>query len=164
MIPRRPFPGRNTTYTPETRRNSYERRQPRVALRLAALEPEWNQNRGAKWAGKIFPRPLADRALLARAELREQVRPWRPSSRSRASASRMASALSRRLAPNGLEAWAEVLGRGYERLVGKDEAAPYRGGRTLSWLKVRQPVGCPDRRAAALAALAERKTAPLSSS
>ena len=46
---------------------------------------------------------------------------------------------ARQLAPNGLEAWREVLERGYEGLVGKDESAPYRGGRTLLWLKVRQP-------------------------
>ena len=39
--------------------------------------------------------------------------------------------------------WSSVkvgtLERGYEGLVGKDESAPYRGGRTLFWLKVRQP-------------------------
>ena len=46
---------------------------------------------------------------------------------------------ARRLAPNGLDAWQEVLARGYEGLVGKDEAAPYREGRTLAWLKVKQP-------------------------
>ena len=46
---------------------------------------------------------------------------------------------ARRLAPNGLEAWAEVLKRGYEGLVAKDPASPYPGGRTLSWLKVKQP-------------------------
>lgn len=46
---------------------------------------------------------------------------------------------ARRLAPNGLEAWAEVIERGYEGLVGKDEASPYVEGRTLSWLKVKQP-------------------------
>ena len=45
---------------------------------------------------------------------------------------------ARRLAANGLEAWAQVLERGYEGLVGKDDASPYRGGRTLSWLKVKQ--------------------------
>jgi len=44
----------------------------------------------------------------------------------------------RRLAANGLEAWAQVLERGYEGLAGKDDASPYRGGRTLSWLKVKQ--------------------------
>ena len=44
----------------------------------------------------------------------------------------------RRLAADGLEAWAPVLERGYEGLVGKDEASPYREGRTLSWLKVKQ--------------------------
>ena len=45
----------------------------------------------------------------------------------------------RRLAGDGLEAWAQVLERGYEGLVGKDEASPYTEGRTLSWLKVKQP-------------------------
>lgn len=45
---------------------------------------------------------------------------------------------SRRLATNGLEAWAQVLERTYEGLVAKDESSPYRGGRTLSWIKVRQ--------------------------
>ena len=43
----------------------------------------------------------------------------------------------RRLAADGLEAWAQVLERGYEGLVGKDEASPYVEGRTLSWLKVK---------------------------
>jgi ATP-dependent DNA ligase len=28
---------------------------------------------------------------------------------------------------------------GYEGLVGKDDASLYLGGRTLSWLKVKQP-------------------------
>ena len=46
---------------------------------------------------------------------------------------------ARRLADDGLEAWAQVLERGYEGLVGKDEASPYREGRTLSWLKVKVP-------------------------
>ncbi len=45
---------------------------------------------------------------------------------------------ARRLASNGLVAWQQVLERGYEGLVAKDESAAYRGGRTLSWLKVRQ--------------------------
>jgi len=45
---------------------------------------------------------------------------------------------SRRLAANGLEAWQEVLERGYEGLLAKDESSPYRGGRTLSWITVRQ--------------------------
>jgi bifunctional non-homologous end joining protein LigD len=44
---------------------------------------------------------------------------------------------ARRLADNGLDAWAQVLERGYEGLVGKDEASPYVDGRTLSWLKVK---------------------------
>jgi len=43
---------------------------------------------------------------------------------------------ARRLAA-GLEAWAQVLERGYEGLVGKDKAPPHVEGRTLSWLKLR---------------------------
>jgi bifunctional non-homologous end joining protein LigD len=46
---------------------------------------------------------------------------------------------ARRLADDGLMAWAEVLKRGYEGLVAKDAASPYVGGRTLAWLKVKQP-------------------------
>ena len=46
---------------------------------------------------------------------------------------------ARRLGADGLEAWAQVIERGYEGLVGKDEASPYREGRTLSWLKVKVP-------------------------
>jgi bifunctional non-homologous end joining protein LigD len=46
---------------------------------------------------------------------------------------------ARRLAPDGFEAWAQVLARGYESLVGKDEASAYVEGRTLSWLKVKVP-------------------------
>jgi bifunctional non-homologous end joining protein LigD len=45
----------------------------------------------------------------------------------------------RRLADDGVEAWAQVIERGYEGLVGKDEASPYVEGRTLSWLKVKVP-------------------------
>ena len=45
---------------------------------------------------------------------------------------------ARRLAARGLTAWEEVQQRGYEGLVAKDEASPYVGGRTLSWLKVKQ--------------------------
>ena len=39
---------------------------------------------------------------------------------------------------NGLAAWEEVLRAGYEGMVGKDPESPYRPGRTLSWLKVKQ--------------------------
>ena len=46
---------------------------------------------------------------------------------------------ARRLAANGLEAWAQVLDRGYEGYVGKDEASQYLGGKTTSWLKVKVP-------------------------
>jgi bifunctional non-homologous end joining protein LigD len=44
----------------------------------------------------------------------------------------------RRLAPDGLEAWAQVVERGYEDLVAKDGASPYQPGRTRRWLKVKQ--------------------------
>src|SRR3984893_8522709 len=45
----------------------------------------------------------------------------------------------RRLADDGLKAWQHVLERGYEGMVAKDQASPYVGGRTLNWLKVKQP-------------------------
>jgi len=46
---------------------------------------------------------------------------------------------ARRLVADDLEAWAQVVKRGYEGLVGKDEGSPYVEGRTLSWLKVKVP-------------------------
>ena len=45
----------------------------------------------------------------------------------------------RRLAPDGLEAWGQVVERGYEGYVAKDEAGAYEGGRTRRWLKVKVP-------------------------
>ena len=45
---------------------------------------------------------------------------------------------ARRLAAHGLKAWDQVQQRGYEGLVAKDASSPYAGGRTLSWLKVKQ--------------------------
>ena len=45
---------------------------------------------------------------------------------------------ARRLAPDGLDAWAQVIERGYEGLVAKDQASPYESGRTMRWLKVKQ--------------------------
>ena len=45
----------------------------------------------------------------------------------------------RRLADDGLKAWQQVLERGYEGLVAKAPQSPYGGGRTLAWLKVKQP-------------------------
>jgi ATP-dependent DNA ligase len=35
----------------------------------------------------------------------------------------------RRLAPDGLAAWAQIIGRGYEGLVAKDERSVYRAAR-----------------------------------
>ena len=46
---------------------------------------------------------------------------------------------ARRLSPNGFAAWAEVLHRGYEGMVAKDSESKYVAGRTLRWLKVKQP-------------------------
>jgi len=46
---------------------------------------------------------------------------------------------ARRLAPKGIAAWAEILHRAYEGMVGKDSESPYVAGRTLKWLKVKQP-------------------------
>jgi bifunctional non-homologous end joining protein LigD len=43
----------------------------------------------------------------------------------------------RRLALDGMEAWGEVLRRGYEGLVAKDERSAYVEGRTLAWRKVK---------------------------
>jgi hypothetical protein len=44
-----------------------------------------------------------------------------------------------RLTANAPDAWAQVLGSGYEGYVAKDEASEYRGGPTRSWLKVKVP-------------------------
>jgi ATP-dependent DNA ligase len=44
----------------------------------------------------------------------------------------------RRLAADGREAWAQVIERGYEGYVAKDEASVYEGGATRRWLKVKQ--------------------------
>ena len=46
---------------------------------------------------------------------------------------------ARRLSPNGLAAWVEVLHRRYEGMVAKDPESKYVGGRTLKWLKVKVP-------------------------
>ncbi|RPH78251.1 MAG: hypothetical protein EHM88_16325 [Candidatus Rokuibacteriota bacterium] len=47
----------------------------------------------------------------------------------------------RRLAPDGLVAWKQVVERGYEDYVAKDEASPYTGGPTRRWLKVKRGTG-----------------------
>jgi bifunctional non-homologous end joining protein LigD len=44
----------------------------------------------------------------------------------------------RRLGPDGLKAWSEVIERGYEGYVAKDEASLYEAGPTRHWLKVKQ--------------------------
>jgi hypothetical protein len=43
-----------------------------------------------------------------------------------------------RLAPDGLEAWKQVVEGGYEGYVAKDERSVYEGGATRRWLKVKQ--------------------------
>ena len=44
----------------------------------------------------------------------------------------------RRLAPDGLAAWQQVVEHGYEGYVAKDERSAYEGGATRRWLKVKQ--------------------------
>jgi ATP-dependent DNA ligase len=44
----------------------------------------------------------------------------------------------RRLARDGLEAWKQVIARGFQGYVAKDEASAYMGGPTRRWLKVKQ--------------------------
>jgi ATP-dependent DNA ligase len=44
----------------------------------------------------------------------------------------------RRLAPDGLEAWRQVVNCGYEGYVAKDEASVYEQRPTRRWLKVKQ--------------------------
>jgi ATP-dependent DNA ligase len=44
----------------------------------------------------------------------------------------------RRLAPDGLEAWGQVIKCGYEGYVAKDDGSEYEGGATRRWLKVKQ--------------------------
>ena len=45
----------------------------------------------------------------------------------------------RRLPDDGLNAWQEVVERGFEGLVARDPQSPYVAGRTPKWLKVKQP-------------------------
>jgi ATP-dependent DNA ligase len=44
----------------------------------------------------------------------------------------------RRLAADGLEAWQQVVDRGYEGYVAKEDASAYHAGATRRWLKVKQ--------------------------
>jgi bifunctional non-homologous end joining protein LigD len=44
----------------------------------------------------------------------------------------------RRLGPDGLAAWQQVVERRYEGYVAKDEASMHEGGPTKRWLKVKQ--------------------------
>jgi bifunctional non-homologous end joining protein LigD len=46
---------------------------------------------------------------------------------------------ARRLSKNGLKAWEEAVARGFEGLVAKNPDSRYVPGRTLAWLKVKQP-------------------------
>jgi bifunctional non-homologous end joining protein LigD len=46
---------------------------------------------------------------------------------------------ARRLADDGLTAWGQVIEQGWEGMVAKDPESPYVAGRTLKWLKVKQP-------------------------
>jgi bifunctional non-homologous end joining protein LigD len=44
----------------------------------------------------------------------------------------------RRLSLDGIKAWKQVIARGYEGYVAKDETSPYEAGPTRRWLKVKQ--------------------------
>jgi bifunctional non-homologous end joining protein LigD len=46
---------------------------------------------------------------------------------------------ARRLSTDGFKAWEEAVSRGYEGIVAKDPESAYVSGRTLKWLKVKQP-------------------------
>jgi bifunctional non-homologous end joining protein LigD len=46
---------------------------------------------------------------------------------------------TRHLSRNGLKAWEEALARGFEGIVAKNPESRYVPGRTLAWLKVKQP-------------------------
>jgi len=46
---------------------------------------------------------------------------------------------ARRLSRDGLKAWEEAVARGFEGLVAKNPESRYVPGRTLAWLKVKQP-------------------------
>jgi bifunctional non-homologous end joining protein LigD len=46
---------------------------------------------------------------------------------------------ARRLSRNGLKAWEVVVAHGFEGLVAKNPESRYVPGRTLAWLKVKQP-------------------------
>jgi hypothetical protein len=45
----------------------------------------------------------------------------------------------RRLAPDGLEAWKQVVERWYEGYVAKDERSTYEGGATRRWRRAKMP-------------------------
>ena len=45
----------------------------------------------------------------------------------------------RRLARDGLKAWAEAVARGFEGAVAKNPESRYVPGRTLAWVKIKQP-------------------------
>jgi|SRR4029077_10463942 len=46
---------------------------------------------------------------------------------------------ARRLSRNGLKAWEEAVARGFEGIVAKNPESRYVPGRTVAWLKVKQP-------------------------
>ena len=46
---------------------------------------------------------------------------------------------ARRLSRNGLKAWENAVARGFEGIVAKNPESRYVPGRTLAWLKVKQP-------------------------
>jgi IstB-like ATP binding protein/ATP dependent DNA ligase domain len=117
------------------------RRYERASLIVTSNKSSWIGARSSttrSWRPPILDRLLAFDVLYGRG--RDLSR--RPLSERRA---RLEDLLAdgdmvhavRRLAENGLEAWQQVLDRGYEGLVAKDEASPYEGGATRRRLKVK---------------------------
>jgi bifunctional non-homologous end joining protein LigD len=99
----------------------HTRRFPELAAAVAALPSRTLVLDGEVAGGDQTKRPLRER----RARLEEIV----------AGAERIFPV--RRLTSNGLVAWGEVLQDGFEGYVAKDDASPYVGGVTRSWLKVK---------------------------
>ena len=83
---------------------------------FVAFDCLWSRGRHLRQA------PLGDRRLVLEREIRDDATVTVP---------------ARRLNADGLKAWQQVVERGYEGLVAKDERSHYVSGPTTSWLKVK---------------------------
>jgi bifunctional non-homologous end joining protein LigD len=101
--------------------------------------------RGARSEDEILTPPVlvAFDCLFARGKslLREPLRRRRAVLEKELAGAEGPLLVARRLAPDGLEAWAEVKAHGWEGLIAKDPASVYEpGARTRSWVKVKHKV------------------------